>query len=221
MPAGNFKLTVHKKPDKVVTPRTEIISIRKENNSGDYIFDYSNLDAANLTTNQILYIEGIANDPTNTYIVVASSYSQNIGTSSGSFELRIVSNGVGTQLDKNIAVTIGTNTFNISIDFRSRPETVLMEKTTPNWTLPIVVTKQDILNHCSDFDGDAIVKWGLMCGTDPNFVYNGAPYVANTMIPLDTIDTLGFSYVPINQPLGYVVEYPHLVEDSTGLITKV
>lgn len=221
MAAGNFRLRIHRKPDKVITPRNSIVSVREESNSGDYVFDYENLDVANLTINQILYEEGIPNDPSSTYIVVASSYNQNITTSPGSFELRVVSNGIANQLDKNIPITIGTNTFTLSIDFQSRPKTILMEKDTPNWTIPIVVTKQDILNHCSDFDGDAIERWGLVCGADTNFVYNGAQYVSGAMIPLDTIDSLGFSYVPINQPLGYNIEYPHLVQDSTGLITKL
>lgn len=221
MAAGNFRLTVHRKPDKSVVARSTIISIRQENNSGDYVFDYSNLDATSLNTNQIFYQEGIPNDPTSTYIVVASSYSQNITTGTGSFELRIVSNGTETQLDKIIPITIGTNTFNITIDFRSRPETILMEKDTPNWNTPIIVTKQDILDHCSDFDQNTITHWALDCGTDPNFVYNGSQYISGTMIPLDTIDSLGFSYVPVNNPLGYSVEYPHLVKDSTGLITKI
>ena len=210
-----------KKPDKIITPRSVITSIREENNSGDYIFDYQNLDVASLGVNQVLYQEGVPNDPTATYIVVSSSYAQNITTSNGSFELRVTSNGVANQLDKILPITIGTNSFNINIDFQSRPKTILMEKDTPNWTIPIVVTKQDILNHCSDFDGDAIVKWGLECTGDPNFVYNGQPYVPGTMIPLDTIDALGFSYVPYNQPLGYSIEYPHLVQDATGLITKL
>lgn len=221
MTAGNLRLRIHRKPDKVITPRAVITSIRQENNSADYVFDYANLDAASLTTNQILYQEGIPNDPSATYIVVASSYNQNITISPGSFELRVVSNGVANQLDKNIPISVGANTFNLSIDFQSRPETMFMEKDTPNWTIPIIVTKQDILNHCSDFDGDTIERWGLVCGNDPNFVYNGAQYISGTMIPLDTIDSLGFSYVPVNQPLGYDVEYPHLVQDSTGLITKL
>ena len=221
MAAGKLKIVIHKKPDKEIIARSVITSVREENNSGDYIFDYNHLDAANLTTNQVLYQEGVPNDPANTYIVIASSYNQNITTGTGSFELRIVSNGVATQLDKNIPVTIGTNTFVVSVDFQSRPKTVLMEKQTPNWTVPVVLTKQDILNHCSDFDGDAIEKWGLLCGGDTNFVYDGAQYISGTMIPLDTIDTLGFSYVPVNQPLGYSIEYPHLVQDSTGLITKI
>lgn len=221
MAFGNFRLTVHKKPDKVITIRQQVISIREDNNSADYVFDYQNLDAATLTTNQILYQEGVANDPVNTYIVVASSYNQNIGTGNGTFELRIVSKGSKTQLDKIIPVSIGTNNFNIAIDFRSRPDTTFMEKSTPNWTIPIILTKQDILDHCSDFDGDEIVEWGLKCGGDTNFIYNGQQYIADTMIPLDTIDQLGFSYVPDNNPLGYSVEYPHYVKDATGLITKV
>lgn len=221
MAAGKFRLTVHRKPDKVITPRGEITSVREENNSADYTFDYQNLDPATLSTNQILYQEGIANDPTATYIVVASSYSQNIGTGNGSFELRMVSNGTKTQLDKTIPITIGTNSFTMTINFMSRPETILMEKDTPNWTIPIIITKQDILDHCSDFDGDEITKWGVECGADPNFVYNGQQYVGGTLVNLDTIDALGFSYVPYNQPLGYTVEYPHLVGDATGLITKL
>lgn len=221
MAAGKLKIIVHKKPDREIVPRATITSIREENNSGDYIFDYNFLDAATLTTNQILYEEGIPNDPSNTYIVIASSYNQNITTGSGSFELRVVSNGVANQLDKNVPVTIGTNTFLVTIDFQSRPKTNLMIKETPNFTIPVIVTKQDILNHCSDFDSDAIKNWGLLCGGDTNFVYNGSQYISGTMIPLETIDSLGFSYVPISNPLGYSVEYPHLVEDSTGLITKI
>lgn len=221
MPNGKFRLVVNRKPDPIITPNNPIISIREENNAQDITFTYQNLAAAQLTNNQILYQEGLPNDPSSTYIIVSSQNNQTITTSPGSFELHIVSNGTATQLDKTIQITIGANVFNIVVDFRSRPDTVDMVKETPNWTIPIIVTKQDILNHCSDFDGDEIKEWALLCGSNTDFIYDGAQYVSGTMIPLDLIDQKGFSYVPINNPLGYYVEYPHLVKDSTGLITKI
>lgn len=221
MPSGKLRLIIKKKPDPIVTANSAIISVREENNTQDVTFTYQNLAAATLTTNQILYQEGLPNDPSSTYVVIGSQSNQNITTSPGSFELHIVSNGMAAQLDKVIAITIGANTFNVSIDFRSRPDTVDIIKETPSYVQPIIITKQDILDHCSDFDGDAIIEWALDCFGNTDFVYNGAPYVPGTFIPLNVIDANGFSYVPVNNPLGYTIEYPHKVKDSTGLITKL
>lgn len=219
---GKLRLIVQKRPDPVVTPQSAIISIREENNNQDVNFTYSNLNAATLTTNQILYQEGLPNDPSATYIVVVSPNAQNISTSPGTFTLRIVSNGTASQLDKNVPITIGTNApFNVSIDFRSRPDTQDWTEQTSNWTIPIQITKAMILAHCSDFDGDTIVQWAVDSGNDPNFRYNGAPYVGGTFINLDDIDANQFWYIPENNPNGYFVEYTHRVKDSTGLITKL
>ena len=220
MAIGKLKLVIHQKPEGIVIPNTEIVSVREENNAQDITFTYQNLDDAALTNGQILYQEGLPNDPSATYIIVASQNNQIITTSPGSFELHIVSNGLANQLDKIIPITIGANTFNITIDFRSRPNTVDMIKETPSWVQPIIVSRQDILNHCSDFDGDEIKEWALDCFGNNDFVYNGVPYVPGTFIPLPLIDQNGFSYVPVNNPLGYQIEYPHKVKDATGLITK-
>lgn len=222
MPApGKLRIVIEERPDPVITPNQSIISIREENNTIDVTYTYANLDAATLSTNQILHQEGLPNDPSATYIIVSSQSNQNITTSPGSFELHIVSNGLANQLDKVIPISIGTNTFNMPIDFRSRPQTADWTETTPNWTVPVQITKAMILAHCSDFDGDTITEWAWESGSDPNVEYNGAPYVGGTFINLDDIDANGFYYIPENNPNGYFVEYPHRVKDATGLITSL
>lgn len=221
MASGKLKIVVKKKADPIVTQNVPIISVREENNVQDVTFSYQNFDAANLTNNQILYQEGLPNDPSQTYIVIASQNNQIIGTSPGSFDLHFVSNGVGDQLDKTINLTIGTNIFSVYIDFRSRPDTDNILKEVPNYTVPVIISQQDILDHCSDFDGDQIMEWALQCGSDPNFSFGGQPYVSGTFLPMNQIDTQIFKYTPEVNSNGYTVEYPHLVKDSTGLITRL
>ena len=219
---GNLKLVVQAKPQPSYIQNEELLSVRKELNTSEVTFNYQNFESASLTAGQVLYQEGFDTDDSTTYIKVVSEQSQTIGASpSGIIELTVYSNGIATQLDKTIPISIGANTINLVINFESRPDTLDFELTSTSYQTPIQIKKQDILDNSKDFDGSTIVNFGVECGSITNFKYNNQTYVSGTMVPIDTIDSLGFFYVPDNNPLGYTVEYPWLVQDDKGLITVI
>lgn len=221
MAKGKLRIVVGQKPRPIWNQTKDLISIRTENNSQDIMFNYQNLDPANITAMQVLYQEGIPNDPSQTYIVVTSQQNQNITANAGSILLHIVSNGKADQLDKFVDFNIGTNQVRVYINFESRPDTLDMLLSTSSYTIPIQITKQAVLTHFSDFDGSAIIKVGVETGGAPNFKYNNQPYIDGTLVDIDTLDSIGFYYVPDVNPQGYQIAYPWIVEDETGLITKV
>ncbi len=222
MAIGKIRLTVHPKAEPIWNQQSEIVSVREEDNSHDITFSYQHMDAASISSMQVLYQEGIPNDPSQTYIVIASQQTQYINqNSAGSIVLHIVSNGVSDQLDKVVNFNIGPNPVSLSINFESRPDTSDILKSTPNYTVPIQITQQDILNAYDDFDGNPIVKFAIDCGPSTNLMYNGSPYVSMQYIPVNNLDTVGLFYHPDNNGLGYVQQYDWYAEDSTGLRTKM
>lgn len=222
MSVGKLRLIIHQKPDAVWNQQVEVVSVRKEDNSVDVTFSYQHMNAATMTSMQTLYQEGIPGDPSQTYIAIVSQNLQLINSNtSGTVVLHVVSNGTAGQLDKTVNFNIGTNPVTMAINFESRPDTLLLVKSTPNYTIPIQITSADVLNHIYDFDGNAITKVAVDTNGDPNFSYNGAPYVSMEFIPVDTLTSLGFFYTPDNNPLAHTVEYDWYVMDETGLITKL
>ena len=221
MAKGNLKLVIQKKPDPVVTQVDSLVSVRGESNAHDIIFSHSNLNPVLITEDQVLYTEGIPGDSSQTYIVVTSQYAQNITSTGGNLELHVVSNGKLSQLDKTINILIGGNTFPLFLNFESRPDTADATLTADDWTKTIKITKQFVLDNCSDFDGSEITDVGVECGSATNFTYDGQPYVSGTLLPLIDLDSKNFIYTPDENNLGYTVEYPWIVKDITGLVTTV
>ena len=107
---GNLKLVVQAKPQPSYIQNEELLSVRKELNTSEVTFNYQNFESASLTMDQVLYQEGLDTDDSVTYIKVVSEQSQTIGASpSGTIELTVYSNGIATQLDKTIPISICTN----------------------------------------------------------------------------------------------------------------
>lgn len=220
MAKGHLKLIVNPMPEPIWSQAQEHLSIRTEDNTQDITFDYDNLNPTTINSMQVLYQEGFPTDFSQTYIVIASQATQSIGTGAGTVELHVVSRGIANQLDKIVTFNIGSNTVTMAINFESRPDTLDIIKTTSSYTIPIPITKQDILNHFSDFDGNTIVRFGVETNGDLNFKYGGAQYNGPDLLDIATVDSVGFIYYPDANPLGYTASYLWIAEDETGLITK-
>ena len=222
MSVGKLRIIVNQKPEAVWNQLAEVLSVREEDNVEDVTFSYQYMNAASLASMQTLYQEGIPGDPAQTYIAIVSQNAQQINAnSSGSVVLHIVSNGVSDQLDKVVSFNIGTNLVTTSINFESRPDTLQLTKSTPNYTIPIQITTNDVLNHVYDFDGNQVIEVAVDTNGDPNFKYEGSVYQSMEFLPVDTLTIKGFFYEPDVNAIGYTVEYDWYVKDSTGLITKL
>lgn len=221
MAQGKLRLTINKKPDPIWTQESEIISIRKENNAHDTNFSYANLIPDSFPAMHIFYQEGIPGDTANTYIAIGTQFAQSVSAGPGTMELHIVSNGVGNQLDKTVSFNIGSNPVSAYINFESRPDTTDIVKSVPSYMTPISITAADVLAHCSDFDGSAIVQMCIHTGGDPNFEWNGQLYTDGQLIDIVDLDTNPIIYTPVANPLGYYIEFPWSVVDEDGLITNI
>lgn len=217
---GNLQLIINPKSVPSVTQKSALVSIREQDTNNYILFDYTGFIDSYIPSGTVLYIEGVLGDHSSTYINIINNNNIQIG-SSGTVELKIESNAVYNQLDKTINVTFGGNVIPVLFDFRSRPQTTDFTLSTADYTIPIIITKEHILAHCSDYDGDAITDVSFDCGTDTNLKYDGTTYIKNTFLPLDTLNAKGLIYTPDVNSLGYTEIYPFLVKDASGLITKI
>lgn len=224
MSKGKLKIISIPKPETICTQITECISVRSEFNSQIITFSYENIPLLNLTKDLVLYSEGFIENfgfPEDlTTIKIYSDIDKVIGsTSQGQFELVVQSFGKIDQLDKVISLMIEDFEINLNINFESRPDTMDFTLTTESYLEDIKITKQDVINHYTDNDGSIITHVGIECGLDANFKYNGLPYESGTLLPLETLDEVGFFYTPSVNPLGYEIEYKWIVKDEKGLVT--
>lgn len=222
MEIGKLRLVINPIGESVWTQQGNLISVREENNETDVTFSYDKMFAASLTAGQVLYEEGVVGDTSQTYIKVYSEDDQTVNpNTTGIIILKVQSYGVSNQLDKEIPFSIGTNNVKVNINFESRPNTLLLSKSVANYTIPIQITKEDVLANVSDFDNTPIIEVAINTNGENNFRYNGSTYTSMLYVPLNTLNSLGLYYYPDNNSLGYTKEYDWYVKDSTGLTTKI
>lgn len=186
--------------------------IRSISNNKIATVNYTNGNGQTLTAGQVLHNTGTIGTPGYLKITVQNASTL---TGTGSFTIVVDSLPTATQANQTVQYTIDGSTGSVNLTYNSNPVTDDVIVGLANRATHTFTTAEFLAKY-TDFDSDAMVEMKAE-GNVSNYLYNGAPYVSGTWIPVNNIAQL--SYVGANIDTTYQQITPWFAKDSQGNIS--